>query len=603
MSDPAPGLDRLAAIVARVGDGGDPLDTGGALALVEVADVEAVLHPTTAASDAGGGSAPRDGTEGELVATGLAASPGVARGVAVFDGWRALDVVDEGRAVILVRPETSPADEPAMSVVEGVVTSRGGLGSHAAVIARGRGLPAVCGAHHLDIGDDSFTTDEGVVVSEGDELVIDGGTGQIRRPGRPADGGVAPAPSEGVPAPKEAATTLPPDLATVLGWADERRRGHLAVQANADTAADAERARQFGAEGIGLCRTEHQFLAPERLDLLRRVILASSPEPEHAALEELGRAQEGDFEALLAAMDGLVVTVRLLDPPLHEFLPDLVGLERADAAHDLDEPGRQVLDAARRWHEHNPMLGVRGVRLAVLRPALYRMQIRSLVRAAARRRADGGTPRPQIMIPLVSTAAELVLARTWVDEVVEAERATGPTTAAAGGPAEGQGSRGPEVAVGAMIETPRAALVAGQLARVADFLSFGTNDLTQLTFGLGRDDGGRLLEAYRTHDLLPDDPFATLDPDGVGALIVLAAAAARSARPGISLGVCGEHGGDPASIRQFLAAGLDYVSCSPFRVPVARLAAAQAVLGSSRATAGAGSPRGERATTSPPSLS
>ena len=323
----------------------------------------------------------------------------------------------------------------------------------------------------------------------------------------------------------------------------------------------------FGAEGIGLCRTEHQFLAPERLDLLRRLILAPAMESETAALEQLIEVQRHDFVALLRAMDGLPVTVRLLDPPLHEFLPDLTALERDDAAGRLDDAGRELLAAARRWHEHDPMLGVRGVRLAVLKPALYRMQARALVAATADVVAEGGSPRPQILVPLVSSSAELVLARSWIDEEV----------AAAGSAIAGGWRGGPRLAVGAMIETPRAALMAGQLARTADFLSFGTNDLTQLTFGLSRDDAGRILDAYRSQGLLADDPFATLDDEGVGALVRWAVDAVRAVRPDLALGVCGEHGGDPASIDRFVAAGLDSVSCSPFRVPVARLAVAQAL--------------------------
>jgi len=561
MDGPAVGAPRLAEVVARVHDPDDPLDAASGVALVGPSDLEAVLHGPAAGVPTGAPATRGSSAAGELIATGLAASPGAAQGTAVFDAWRALDAVDEGFDVILVRTETSPADEPAMSVVAGVLTSRGGLGSHAAVIARGRGLPAVCGAHHLDIGADSFATDTGAVVHEGDVLVIDGSSGEVRR-GEPGAGRSGWAGAD---------DALPADVVTILGWADRLRGGRLAVQANADGAADAARARRFGAEGIGLCRTEHQFLAPERLVLLRRIILASSPEVEAAALDELVEAQRADFTELLAEMDGLVVTVRLLDPPLHEFLPDLVELERGEASGSLDAPGRDLLAAARRWHEHNPMLGVRGVRLAVLKPALYRMQVRALVQAAAARRRLGGDPRPQVMVPLVAMAGEVALVRSWlVDELADL----------GAGDAAGAVDTGPVPAVGAMIETPRAALVAGALALEADFLSFGTNDLTQLTFGLSRDDAGRVLDAYRTNGLMSSDPFATLDPEGVGALIGLAADAARAARPGISLGVCGEHGGDPDSIARFVAAGLDYVSCSPFRVPVARLAAAQATMAS-----------------------
>ena len=385
----------------------------------------------------------------------MAASPGEARGLAVFDAWRALDLVDEGHAVILVRPETSPADEPAMSVVAGVLTSRGGLGSHAAVIARGRGLPAVCGAHDLDIGADSLRTAAGLVVREGDPLRIDGSTGQVRRdPGVGGSGGpvasrsVAAADDE--PGGGERGGGLPEAATVVLGWGDRLRAGRLAVLANADRAADAERALDLGAEGIGLCRTEHQFLAPDRLALLQRLLLAASPEAEVDALEELTDAQRGDFAELLEVMDGRTVTVRLLDPPLHEFLPDLIGLERADATGSLDAAGLEVLAAARRWHEHDPMLGVRGVRLAVLKPVLYRMQVRALLQATADRRDQGGDPRPWLMVPLVSVAAELALVRAWVADEESAVSAAGPE----GGPTRPTTA---PLAVGAMIETPRAA--------------------------------------------------------------------------------------------------------------------------------------------------
>ncbi len=560
---PSPGA-ALIELVTRVDDPTDPLSPARAVVQARLDDLVAVLHPSTQVAPSGPGADGSGAATGvEVVATGLAASPGVARGVAMFDTWRALDAFDQGLDVVLVRPETSPADEPAMGVVAGVVTSRGGMGSHAAVIARGRGLPAVCGAHALDIGPDSCTTEAGLVIREGDLLAVDGSRGEVARVLDPAVAGSPGSPAAGADRQPE----LPAEVVRLLGWADDARAGHLAVLANADVAGDAVRARSLGAQGIGLCRTEHQFLASDRLALLRRLLLAGEDDTEAVAdaQDELVVAQQHDFEALLEAMDGLVVTVRLLDPPLHEFLPDLVALERDDAAGLLDPAGRDLLAAARRWHEHNPMLGVRGVRLAVLKPDLYRMQIRALLRAAAARRVAGGDPRPRLLIPLVSDPAEVVAARGWVAEALAAEAiGSGPTV---------------DLAVGAMVETPRAALLAGPLAEVADFLSFGTNDLTQLTFGLGRDESSRLLEPYRAQGLLADDPFATLDRAGVGALVARAAAEARAARPRIALGLCGEHGGDPASIAFGLAVGLDSVSCSPFRVPVARLAAAQAVLG------------------------
>jgi pyruvate, orthophosphate dikinase len=529
VTDGLHGAALIRNVVARAHDDRDALSVDGALRLVGAGDVEAVLHPQS--------GPPADG-EGAVIATGLAASPGTATGVAVFDSWRALDAFDDGTAVILVRPETSPADEPAMAIAEGVLTSRGGLTSHTAVVARGRGLPAVCGAATLDIGSHSFATVDGMVVHEGDAITIDGSSGEVRL-------GVA----------EVTADDIPIELDELLGWADDRRAGRLGVLANADTAADAERARRFRADGIGLCRTEHQFLAPDRLPLLQQAILAHSPDSGSAALERLAEVQRADFVALLEVMDGLPVTVRLLDPPLHEFLPDVTALEVASARGELDDEGAALLEAARRWREHNPMLGVRGVRLAIVRPALYRMQVRALAAATVDRLEAGGDPRPQVLVPLVSAAAELATVRGWIVEEVAGRV---------------------EIAVGAMIETPRAALLAGELAPVADFLSFGTNDLTQMTFGLSRDDVGALVETYLADGLLDADPFATIDAAAVGELIRLAVERARAVRPGLSIGVCGEHGGDPGSIGFFLSAGVDYVSCSPFRVPIARLCAGQA---------------------------
>ena len=529
-------------VVRRADDPDDPLTRVGALAAVTPTDVELVLHPQSsagAAGEPGGSAAP--------IAVGIGASPGVATGVAVFDTWRALDAFDEGTDVILVRPETSPADEPAMAVAVGVLTSSGGLTSHAAVVARGRGLPAVCGADSLLVGERSFTTATGLVVHEGEAVSVDGSTGEVFA------GAVAIDDDD-----------VPPELEVLLGWADGVRADRLAVRANADTPADATLARSFGAEGIGLCRTEHLFLGPDRLPVVQRMILADGPDAESAALDELHELQRSDFVELLEAMDALPVTVRLLDPPLHEFLPDVDELVADEARGELGVEGAALLAAARRWHEHNPMLGVRGVRLAILKPALYRMQVRALVEAALDRIDAGGAPRVQVMIPLVSTAAELALVRGWVLD--EASRVLGDRRDEL------------DLRVGAMVETPRAALRAGDLAGIADFLSLGTNDLTQMVFGFSRDDVGRILDTYLGQGLLADDPFATLDVDGVGELVAGAVERARTGRPGLEIGVCGEHGGDPRSIAFFLAAGLDYVSCSPFRVPVARLEAGRSAL-------------------------
>jgi pyruvate,orthophosphate dikinase len=356
-----------------------------------------------------------------------------------------------------------------------------------------------------------------------------------------------------------------PEFKTLLGWADDIRKGELAVRANADNGPDAANARQFGAEGIGLCRTEHMFLREDRLPIVRRMILAGTEEEESAALEELRIAQKADFLEILEAMDGLPVTVRLLDPPLHEFLPSTEELEIKEATTGLSEEERRLLAAARQWHEFNPMIGTRGVRLGVVKPGLYAMQVRALMEAAVERVAVKGKPRIEVMIPLTVTREEMGLARSWAEQAITEE------TAAV--------KKKLEVIVGTMIETPRAAIRADEIAEEADFFSFGTNDLTQLTFGFSRDDvEGRMMSEYIELGLLKRNPFETIDKDGVGELVRTGVERGRASRPGLKLGVCGEHGGDPDSIHLFYEAGLDYVSCSPFRVPIARLAAAQAVI-------------------------
>ncbi|MGH9283699.1 MAG: putative PEP-binding protein, partial [Acidimicrobiales bacterium] len=351
----------------------------------------------------------------------------------------------------------------------------------------------------------------------------------------------------------------------VLGWADAVRKGRMAVRANADTGPDAANARSFGAEGIGLCRTEHMFLGEDRLPVVRAMILADTPEEEAAALEQLRTVQEADFEEILEAMDGMPVTVRLLDPPLHEFLPSTEELAIKEATSGLSEEEKQLYQAAKQWEEFNPMLGTRGVRLGVLKPGLYGMQVRALMEAAAARVAKKGKPVVEIMIPLTISREELGLARSWVEDAV-AEATTGV-------------KKPIQVTIGTMVETPRAALRADELADEADFFSFGTNDLTQMVFGFSRDDiEGRLMSTYLEEGLLKRNPFETIDRGGVGELVKTASERGRATKPGLKLGVCGEHGGDPESIALFAEAGLDYVSCSPFRVPIARLAAAQAVL-------------------------
>jgi pyruvate,orthophosphate dikinase len=448
-----------------------------------------------------------------------------------------------------------------MLASEGILTARGGLVSHAAVVARGWGKPAVVGAEVLRLGDRTVTAG-GVTLSEGDWVSLDGGAGIVVA-------GQVPLTSASPPAAFD----------TVLSWADDIRKGHLNVRANADTGEDAANARQLGAEGIGLCRTEHMFLGEDRLPVVRRMILAQTPGEEADALEELRLVQREDFTELLAAMDGLPVTVRLLDPPLHEFLPATEELALKDATVGLNPEERRLYEAALAWREANPMLGTRGVRLGVIKPGLYAMQVRALMEAARQRVADGGHPVVEIMIPLTVTREELALARGWVEDAVadvNKERAPRPSKGAKAGNAKGGRI---DVTIGTMIETPRAALRADEIAEVADFFSFGTNDLTQMTFGFSRDDvEGRMMDAYLELGLLPRNPFEVVDAGGVGELVRIGTERGRATRPSLKVGVCGEHGGDPTSIDLFYRAGLDYVSCSPYRVPVARLAAAQAVL-------------------------
>ncbi len=488
-------------------------------------ELTAALHPTFA------------GDAGAVLTTGLAASPGAASGLVAVGSEAALDLASAGSTVILVATETTPADVAAMGMSVGILTARGGLASHAAVVARGWGIPAVCDAREITVEADSFVIGDRRIVN-GTPISIDGSTGEVTLGDREIAGSAVGAAGVG-PSPGSA---LPAEIAEVLEWADRVAAGRFAVLANADTAADAATARELGALGIGLCRTEHMFLAPDRLEVVQHVVL--SGHDEH--VDDLAAAQRADFRELLAAMDGLPVTVRLLDAPMHEFL---AGADPDDAAQ---------------WHEHNPMLGVRGVRLGLLRPALYAAQVEALAGAAADRRVVGGDPRVEIMVPLVSTADELAAA-------VDAVR-----SAWAGADA------GDAPPIGTMIETPRACLIAGQLATGVSFASFGTNDLTQMVFGFSRDDtAAQVIAPYVADGLLDTDPFASLDRAGVGELLSTAMNRGRAANPGLRVGICGEHGGDPASIEFAVHAGLDYVSCSPFRVPVARLAVAQTLLAAS----------------------
>jgi pyruvate,orthophosphate dikinase len=492
---------------------------------------------------------PQFSKKGKALAKGLGASPGAAVGKAYFTADEAEAAWKKGEDVILVRSETSPEDVHGMMASKGILTARGGLVSHAAVVARGWGTPAVVGAEAVRIDGKQFVVG-GTVVKQGDWLSIDGTSGDV------VVGKLA-----------MSASKPPPEFATILSWADAIRKGKLAVRANADTGEDAANARALGAEGIGLCRTEHMFLAPDRLPIVREMILANTPKQEAKALEKLRVAQQADFEEILAAMDGLPVTIRLLDPPLHEFLPSVEELRVKQAKQGkLSNKEAKMLRAAESWSEHNPMIGTRGVRLGVIKPGLYAMQVRALLDAAAKLRDAGKKPIVEIMIPLTVTREELALARSWVQAEIDIAL-------------KGM-KRKPTITIGTMIETPRAAIRADELAEVSDFFSFGTNDLTQLTFGFSRDDvESRMMPAYLEQGLLKQNPFDSIDQTGVGDLVRMGAERGRKTKPDLKLGVCGEHGGDPESIDLFYRAGLDYVSCSPFRVPIARLAAAQAIVG------------------------
>ncbi len=504
---------------------------------------------------------PQFATKSKSIAKGLAASPGAAVGQVFFTADDAEAAALSGKDVILVRAETSPEDVHGMMVAKGILTSRGGLVSHAAVVARGWGTPAIVGAESVKISGSSFTAN-GVTVKEGDWLSLDGTTGDVML------GQLA-----------LMASKPPKEFDTILKWSDEVRKGKMDVRANADTKEDAKKARELGAQGIGLCRTEHMFLAADRLPVVRRMILAGTPAEETAALEELRKVQKKDFVVLLKEMSGLPVTVRLLDPPLHEFLPDVNELEIKKATTLLDEEEETLLRAAHEWSEVNPMLGTRGVRLGVIKPGLYAMQVRALMEAADDVAAKGYEPIVEIMIPLTVTREELALARSWVEDVL-ADINSRPVPKAKKGE---KSIKRPKVSIGTMIETPRAALRADELAEVSDFFSFGTNDLTQMTFGFSRDDiESRTMPAYLEAGLLKRNPFETIDQNGVGELVFIAAERGRKVKRGLKLGVCGEHGGDPESIGMFYRAGLNYVSCSPYRVPIARLSVAQAVIGGAK---------------------
>lgn len=528
---------RTAAAAVRIAT--DMVDEGlisaeEAVLRVDPAQLEQLERPRLA-----------DKLDADPLVTGIGASPGAAQGIVTFSPERAVTLAAEGNDVVLVSPETTPDDIHGMHAARGILTSQGGKTSHAAVVARGMGKPAVTGASGLVVDEETSTGHVGdVVIHEGDELTIDGTNGNVYLGLLPL---IEPRPT--------------PELEMLLNWADEIRQ--IGVRANADTGLDAAKARAWGAEGIGLARTEHMFMG-ERLEIVQRVILADDDRERNRALRELSTMQIDDFEDLLEAMDGLPVVVRLLDPPLHEFLPDRFELQAQMV--ELARKGKPIAHlqhtASRvaSYEEDNPMLGLRGVRLGLVVPDLYEMQAKAAVSAVIRRIEAGGDPHLEIMIPLVSTVEELRRMRDMIRKVIAAA-----------------GRDDLHIPVGTMIELPRAALTAGEIAGVAEFFSFGTNDLTQMTYGLSRDDAeGSFLGMYLEEGILTSDPFQTIDVDGVGRLIRLAVQEGREANPALQLGVCGEHGGDPASIAFCREVGLDYVSCSPPRVHVARLAAAQA---------------------------
>jgi len=509
---------------------------GEAVARVDPASLDQLLHPTLDPQ------APR-----QVIARGLPASPGAASGRAVFDADAAEKRAAAGESVILVRTETSPEDIHGMHAARGILTARGGMTSHAAVVARGMGRPCVSGvgALAIDMVSRSFRVG-GQDVREGDILTIDGATGEVML------GQVATVEPE-----------LAGDFGVLMGWADEVRR--LKVRANAETPADCRTARAFGAEGVGLCRTEHMFFDAERITAVRQMILAEDETGRRAALDRLLPAQRADFAEIFGVMAGLPVTVRLLDPPLHEFLPQ-GDAEFAEVATATGLPLDRLRRRAAELHEFNPMLGHRGCRLGITFPEIYEMQARAIFEAAvAVARDSGAAPVPEVMVPLVATRAELAIIKALVDRTAEAVFAEA-------------GAR-VDYLVGTMIELPRAALQAGAIAEEATFFSFGTNDLTQTALGVSRDDAARFLGAYVEQGIYPKDPFVSLDVEGVGELVRIGAERGRAVRPTLKLGICGEHGGDPASIAFCESLGLDYVSASPYRVPIARLAAAQAAIG------------------------
>ncbi len=524
----------LESIVAMAEEG--LITTSEAVLRVEPGKLEELLHPMI-----------DPGAEKRVIARGLPASPGAATGKLVFSAAEAEAAARRDERVILVRTETSPEDIHGMQAAQGILTARGGMTSHAAVVARGMGKCCVVGAGALqvDAARQQVTCGgigAGLVLKRNEVVTLDGNSGEVLLGAMPMT-----------------AARIEQDASyqALMGFVDKARR--LQVRANADTPLDARTARRFGAQGIGLCRTEHMFFQPDRLLAVRQMILAETEAGRRRALEKILPMQRGDFAAIFTEMDGLPVTIRLLDPPLHEFLPRTAA-EIAEVAAALGVAAERVALQNDLLHEHNPMLGHRGCRLGVTYPEIYEVQVQAILEAAVEAAARGVVVHPEIMIPLVGQPKELALLRALAAEV--AARLPQPV----------------RYSLGTMIELPRACVAAGEIAAEAEFFSFGTNDLTQTTLGLSRDDAGRFLPRYVELGIYSEDPFVSLDVDGVGALVAMAVERGRAARPGLKVGICGEHGGDPASVAFFDRAGLDYVSCSPFRVPIARLAAAQAAL-------------------------
>ncbi len=519
--------------VDMVGEG--LIDKKTAVMRVEPEQIDRLLHPMFDPS------ARRD-----VVAKGLPASPGAATGRVAFTAEEAVKMAEGGEKVMLVRVETSPEDIAGMAAAQGILTQVGGMTSHAAIVARGMGKSCVvgCGGVSVDYKGKKFATKGGKTVKQGDYISIDGSTGEVML-------GEVP--------------TVPPEVAgefaDLMGYVDEIRR--LGVRTNADTPEDAAKAREFGAEGIGLCRTEHMFFEGERIVAMREMILAEDEKGRKKALEKLLPMQRGDFVGIFRAMEGLPVTIRLLDPPLHEFLPK-EEKNQQEIAEAMGVPAEKIRQKVESLHELNPMLGLRGCRLGITFPEVTDMQVRAILGAACQVKKEGKEVLPEIMVPLIGTAEELELLHGRIDEVAkEVFRAEGTEVG---------------YLVGTMIEIPRAALTADKVAETAEFFSFGTNDLTQMAYGYSRDDAGTFLPTYLEKGILRADPFQVLDQEGVGQLVEIGIKKGRSTRADLKVGICGEHGGEPSSVKFCHRVGMNYVSCSPYRVPVARLAAAQAVI-------------------------